>query len=81
MIPISTDAPIYHYPIATVSMIVINVALFFAFCLERATPELVGRDGQVYDEAALMNKVETLNSEEQIDSFLETLRPTFTNTL
>lgn len=33
MIPISTDAPIYHYPIATVTMIVINVLFFLAFCL------------------------------------------------
>jgi membrane associated rhomboid family serine protease len=32
MIPISTDAPIYHYPIATVSMIVINVIAFVVFC-------------------------------------------------
>ena len=34
MIPISTDAPIYHYPIATVTMIVINILFFFAFCGE-----------------------------------------------
>jgi len=32
MIPISTDAPIYHYPIATVGMIVVNVVAFMAFC-------------------------------------------------
>jgi membrane associated rhomboid family serine protease len=33
LIPYSTDAPIYHYPIATVSLIVINVICFFAFCV------------------------------------------------
>lgn len=29
LIPYSTDAPIYHYPIATVTLIVINVIVFF----------------------------------------------------
>ncbi len=33
LLPYSTDAPIYHYPVATVSLIVINVIFFFAFCL------------------------------------------------
>jgi len=32
LIPYSTDAPIYHYPIATIAMIVINVIVFLAFC-------------------------------------------------
>ncbi|MEP4682991.1 MAG: rhomboid family intramembrane serine protease, partial [Rhodopirellula bahusiensis] len=31
-VPISTDAPIYHWPIATVSLIVANV-LAFAVCV------------------------------------------------
>ncbi len=30
MIPISTDAPLYHYPIATVSVMVLNVLVFLA---------------------------------------------------
>jgi len=33
LIPYSTDAPIYHYPIATVTLIVVNVLFFFAFCI------------------------------------------------
>lgn len=33
MIPLSTDAPIYHYPVVTVSMIVLNTVCFVAFCL------------------------------------------------
>ncbi len=37
MIPISTDAPIYHYPIATVGLIVLNTILFIAFCREPET--------------------------------------------
>ncbi len=30
MIPISTDAPLYHYPIATVTVMVLNVLMFLA---------------------------------------------------
>src|SRR5262249_32257283 len=30
-IPLSTDAPIYHWPFATVIMIVVNVAIHFVF--------------------------------------------------
>ncbi len=33
LIPYSTDAPIYHYPIATVTFIVINVVCFFTICI------------------------------------------------
>lgn len=33
MLPLSTDAPIYHYPVVTVTMIVINTVCFVAFCL------------------------------------------------
>jgi membrane associated rhomboid family serine protease len=29
MIPYATDAPIYHYPIATIGLIVVNVVVFF----------------------------------------------------
>lgn len=32
LIPYSTDAPLYYYPVSTVSLIVINVVCFFAFC-------------------------------------------------
>ncbi len=44
MIPISTDAPIYHYPIATVGMIAINVVCYFAFCLDNTRPNIVPRN-------------------------------------
>ena len=30
VIPMGTDAPIYHWPYATVAMMLLNVALFFA---------------------------------------------------
>ncbi|MCA9191458.1 MAG: rhomboid family intramembrane serine protease [Planctomycetales bacterium] len=40
-IPYSTDAPIYHYPITTISLIVVNVIFFFAFCLNSGQEEIV----------------------------------------
>ena len=39
LIPYSTDAPIYHYPIATCSLIAINVFCFFAFCIGLTVPQ------------------------------------------
>ncbi len=80
MIPYSTDAPIYHYPISTVCMIVINVILFFAFCLEDATPEFLSPEGIVYEEPSLVNELRNFDSIEEAKAFAETLRPTFTNT-
>ena len=32
LVPYNTDAPLYHYPIATGVMIVLNVVFFIAFC-------------------------------------------------
>lgn len=46
MIPISTDAPIYHYPVSTVTLIVINVVCFVAFCLNADSGELEVFDSQ-----------------------------------
>ena len=40
IVPIDTDAPIYHWPIATVSIIVTNVVLFFATVFQVSTGEL-----------------------------------------
>ncbi len=47
MFPISTDAPIYHYPVMTVTMIVLNVVCFLAFCLnaESDSVEYFDRQG------------------------------------
>ncbi len=42
LIPYSTDAPIYHYPVATVSLIVLNIACFFTFCLGISSTYLGG---------------------------------------
>jgi membrane associated rhomboid family serine protease len=40
MIPYSTDAPLYHWPIATVSVIVLNTLLWIATPLEMVVPHL-----------------------------------------
>ncbi len=32
LIPYSTDAPLYHYPIGTVGLIIVNVIFYIAFC-------------------------------------------------
>jgi membrane associated rhomboid family serine protease len=39
LIPYNTDAPLYHFPIATIATIVINVLMFLTFCqdLDQAT--------------------------------------------
>lgn len=42
-IPYSTDAPLYHFPAATLGLIVLNVALFFAVPGEYVRPESAGR--------------------------------------
>lgn len=34
LIPYSTDAPLYHYPIGTVTLIVLNIVFFIAFCAD-----------------------------------------------
>lgn len=39
LIPYNTDAPLYHYPIATGVLIAVNVVFYFAFCLQIPTNE------------------------------------------
>ena len=38
IVPISCDAPVYHWPVATVSLIAANVVIFFAMALELIDP-------------------------------------------
>lgn len=78
LIPYSTDAPLYHYPISTVSLIVLNVLCFFAFCTEPVSPKLeslefrdlsgkvLGVD-EVEEEIARL-EISGLDAEEYIDS-------------
>ena len=37
IIPYSTDAPLYHWPVMTVSLIVINTVVFFGYTLQMPT--------------------------------------------
>src|SRR5437763_17148426 len=49
VIPTGTDAPIYHWPYATVALIVLNVALFFAVPPVSSSPRLDDNDEVVED--------------------------------
>jgi len=79
MIPISTDAPIYHYPIATVAMMVINVVCFIAFCANPTPPDvsLQAPDGQVFkNEDELDQELQRFNNDDEaIKDFVESLKP------
>jgi len=44
IVPTGTDAPIYHWPYATVGLILLNVALFFAIPPASAAPRLDEND-------------------------------------
>ncbi len=44
VIPTGTDAPIYHWPYATIGLIVVNVALLFAVPPQSSVPELDEND-------------------------------------
>ncbi len=63
LIPYSTDAPIYHYPIATVTLIVINVLFFFAFCIGLSDSSLNDID---HFQDADGNRVEKIEVIEQL---------------
>ena len=68
LIPYSTDAPIYHYPIATVALIIVNVVCFFAFC--------IGMSGSSRDDIEYFidvdgNKVEKFEAVESLQNLEE----------
>ncbi len=75
MIPISTDAPIYHMPIATVTFIAVNILCFIAFCMNAgSTTKLVTPDGRVLtSEEELFHEVSKLKTDEEVDKFFESL--------
>jgi membrane associated rhomboid family serine protease len=77
MIPISTDAPIYHYPIATVTMIVVNVLFFLAFCrnTDDEVPHFYDENGQEIPSREVEREMERLaaESEEKARQYLEGL--------
>ena len=57
IIPMGTDAPIYHWPYATVGLIVMNVALFFAVPPVPTAPQL-DEDGEVIENVEDVSKFE-----------------------
>jgi membrane associated rhomboid family serine protease len=77
MIPISTDAPIYHYPIATVLTMVLNVMCFIAFCTstEPSAVTLVSPQGNEFrtEEELTTELTRFRGDEEASKQFLETL--------
>lgn len=82
LIPYSTDAPIYHYPIATVALIVINVVCFFAFCFGISEPSIddmehfTDADGNSVEKFELPTKLEELGRKGiDTEQFLNPLTP------
>ena len=55
VIPTGTDAPIYHWPYATVALIVLNVGLFFAVPPVAGTVRLDGNDKVIEDVETVSN--------------------------
>lgn len=80
LIPYSTDAPIYHYPIATVTFIVINVVCFFAFCVGLSYSDdidhFLDKDGNKLEKFEVLEQAEELEAAGQdARDFLQQLRP------
>jgi len=80
LIPYSTDAPIYHYPIATVTFIVINVVCFFAFCVGLSYSDDIDhfqdKDGNRVEKFGVAEELDDLQADGQdLRPFLQQLRP------
>ena len=82
LIPYSTDAPIYHYPIATVTFIVINIICYFAFCIGISNSSLddidhfTGTDGNRVEKFEVVRQLQDLRAEGgDVDQFRKQLTP------
>jgi membrane associated rhomboid family serine protease len=80
LIPYSTDAPIYHYPIATVSFIVVNVFCFFTFCVGLSFHDSIDhfedRNGNKLEQFEVFERAEDMEANgEDARAFLKQLRP------
>ena len=78
LIPYSTDAPIYHYPIATVTLIVINVLFFFAFCIGLSDSSFNNIDHFRDADGNRVEKIEVIRhylKDKQLRTVLETFEP------
>jgi hypothetical protein len=75
MIPISTDAPIYRNPLASIAMIVLNSHLFFVLC-RGPDPTFESSlirtpDGRVQTTEQIEAELVNIRDEEQMAAFLE----------
>lgn len=82
LIPYSTDAPIYHYPIATVTFIVINIICYFAFCIGISNSSLddidhfTDTDGNRVEKFEVVRHLQDLRAEGgDVDQFRKQLTP------
>jgi membrane associated rhomboid family serine protease len=79
LVPYNTDAPLYHYPIATSAMIVLNVVFFVAFCtnlqndLQDSQLTLVDPSGVEMDDAAKQQFIEELENQSRFDDSMDEL--------
>lgn len=90
IIPYSTDAPIYHPPIATVTLIVLNVLCYFTLCrwdsLAINNPRPTQRFFEMQEklEQELLNapnQEEQLRIQKQLDALNQLIEPTPTSEL
>jgi membrane associated rhomboid family serine protease len=79
LVPYNTDAPLYHYPIATGVMIVLNVVFFFAFCtnlendLNGSQLTLDPLSGVEMDDAEKEQFIEELERQSRLDESVNEL--------
>jgi len=70
-VPYGTDAPVYHFPYATIGLIVINTLMFLGFCQELdngSVPELETPSGKRFSVKELAAYAEN----DQDDSVIQT---------
>ncbi len=84
LIPYSTDAPLYHYPIATGSLIAVNLLFFVSFCLpsphedESRISHFVDQSGRKYSVEELLHKQSDVGIEErEPHEWFDDLEPVF----
>lgn len=86
LIPYSTDAPLYHYPISTIGLIVINVLFFVAFCIPAGNEEqyshFVDPTGEQVSMEQLEDKLREIeDAGGDIENYVRSLKPVPSDTL
>lgn len=83
LIPYSTNAPIYHYPVATVAFIVINALVFFTLCMgmeEKSIDDVeyfVDGSGERIGINDVRLKLESMSETETV-TYMQGLKPVLT---